>query len=194
MLFRQPRVILFFLGIAAYVGTEQSLANWMSEYLSVYHGVSPEGAGARSVGLFWGLMSLGCVLGLGLLKLFDSKLVLRVFSILAMATLLIAALGSGEAALVAFPATGFCISVMWSIIFSLALNSVDKHHGSFSGILCTGIIGGALLPLVVGWLGDLVGLRLGMLFVFIPLGYILSIGFWARPLINNATIQTRKEA
>ena len=49
---------------------------------------------------------------------------------------------------------------MWSIIFSLALNSVSRHHGAFSGILCTGILGGAVVPLLVGALGDRIGLRL----------------------------------
>jgi len=192
MLLRQPRVILFFLGIAAYVGTEQSLANWMSEYLSVYHGVSPEAGGARSVGLFWGLMSLGCVLGLGLLKLFDSKLVLRLFAVLAMATLLAAVTGGRETALVAFPATGFFISVMWSVIFSLALNSSPSHHGAYSGILCSGIFGGALLPLLAGMAGVAFGLKTAMLLLLIPLRFILSISFWARPLVANETVSLRR--
>jgi fucose permease len=82
---------------------------------------------------------------------------------------------------------------MWSIIFSLALNSLDKHHGSFSGILVTGIIGGALVPLAIGWLGDRLGLRFGMMFLYLTLAYILSIRFWARPLITNATISLRKK-
>jgi fucose permease len=90
--------------------------------------------------------------------------------------------------LMAFPASGFCLSVMWSIIFSLALNSASRHHGAFSGILCTGILGGAVVPLIVGMLGDRVGLRLAMLTVFATLGYILSIAFWARPLIRNETV------
>ena len=82
---------------------------------------------------------------------------------------------------------------MWSVIFSLALNSVEKHHGSFSGILCTGIIGGAIVPLIIGWLGDAIGLRFGMMFLYITLGFILSIGFWAKPIINNSTISLKKK-
>jgi len=46
-----------------------------------------------------------------------------------------------------------------------------------------------VMPLIVGTLGDWVGLRNGMLFLLVTLGYILSIGFWARPLVNNATIK-----
>ena len=190
-LLKQPRVILFFLGIAAYVGTEQCLANWMSEFLSVYHGVSPEQEGARTVGLFWGLMSLGCVLGLGLLKLFDSKTVLRVFTLLAAATLMIAVNGSRETAMIAFPLTGFFISVMFSIILSLALNSSPSHHGAYSGILCSGIFGGALLPLLVGMAGDAYGLKTALVLLLIPLAFILSISFWAKPLIANETISLK---
>jgi MFS transporter, FHS family, L-fucose permease len=33
------------------------------------------------------------------------------------------------------------------------------------------------------------GLRFGMLFLYLTMGYILSIGFWAQPIITNKTIQ-----
>jgi FHS family L-fucose permease-like MFS transporter len=192
-LFRKKIVLLYFLGIFAYVGTEQGVANWISKFLATYHGIDPQTRGADTVSLFWGLMTAGCLLGLVLLKLFDSRKVLIGFAGAAILTLGIALFGPGPVALIAFPLMGFCASVMWSIIFSLALNSLDKHHGSFSGILCTGIVGGALVPLVVGWLGDRFGLRVGMIFLFITLGYILSIGFWSRPLISNLTVSLRKK-
>ena len=133
-------------------------------------------------------MSIGCVLGMVLLRLFDAQRVLAVFTVLAMACVALALFGSATLSLAAFPACGFFLSVMWSIIFSLALNSVSRHHGAFSGILCTGILGGAVLPLIVGLLGDRLGLRLAMLTVFVTLGFILSIAFWARPLIRNETV------
>jgi len=82
---------------------------------------------------------------------------------------------------------------MYSVIFSSALNSVPNHHGTFSGILCAGISGGAVVPLIIGGIGELTGLRLAMLFLFIPLGYILSIGLWAKPLVNNDTVSNVKE-
>jgi len=192
-LFRKKLVILYFLGIFAYVGTEQGVANWISKFLATYHGVDPQTKGASTVSLFWGLMTAGCLLGLVLLKLFDSRRVLIGFAAAAVVTLSCALFGPGPVAIIAFPLMGFCASVMWSIIFSLALNSLDKHHGSFSGILVTGIIGGALVPLVIGWLGDRLGLRYGMMFLYITLAYILSIGFWARPLITNATISLRRK-
>lgn len=156
-LLRQKQVIFYFLGIIAYVGTEQGLANWMSLFLNMYHGVSPEGAGATTVAWFWGLMSIGCLLGLVIVKLIDSKLMLRIFSMIAILNLAIALFGPTQVAIIAFACCGFSISIMFSVIFALALNSVDKHHGAFSGILCTGIFGGALIPFIIGGLGDLMG-------------------------------------
>jgi FHS family L-fucose permease-like MFS transporter len=192
-LFKQKTVILFFLGIFCYVGTEQGIANWISEFLRTYHGLRPEVEGAKTVGLFWGLMTVGCVLGLALLKVLDSKMVLRIFTLASLIILAFTLFGPVKMALIGFPALGFCLSVMYAIIFSLALNSVSKSHGSFAGILCTGIAGGAVVSLLVGKLKDLFGLQAGMMVLFITLAYILSISFWAKPLISNALI-TKKSS
>jgi MFS transporter, FHS family, L-fucose permease len=186
-------VILFFIGIFAYVGSEQGVANWMSKFLSVYHGYDPQVAGAKAVSWFWGLFTAGTMLGLVLLKIFDSRKVLVGFSLSAMFCLILALFGPAGVSYVAFPLVGFFISSLWSIVFSLGLNSLEKHHGAFSGVLCTGIIGGAVVPVIIGSLGDLVGLRYGMMFIFITLGYILSVGFWAQPLVTNKTINLSKK-
>jgi FHS family L-fucose permease-like MFS transporter len=188
LLIRNPTVVLFFVGIFAYVGLEQGIANWISEFLNTYHGYDPQTIGARTVSWFWGLMTIGGIAGVVLLKLLDSKIVLGLFTAAAILCFTAALFGSGSVARVAFPAVGFFAAVMWPVIFSLALNSVPEHHGSFSGILVTGIIGGAIMPLVVGGLGDLVGLRAGMLVLYLAMAYILSVSIWARPLIRNVTI------
>ena len=190
-LLRNKYVILFFIGIFAYVGTEQGIANWTSKFLQMYHDVDPATKGADAISYFWGLLTVGCVLGLLLLKLFDCRTILIAFTSGALISLTFALFGPVQVAFYAFPLTGFFASVMWSVIFSLALNSVAHHHGTFSGILCTGIMGGALVPLIIGGLGELIGLRLGMFFLYITLGYIFSIGIWAKPLINNVTIKIR---
>ncbi|MDX1618145.1 MAG: sugar MFS transporter [Balneolaceae bacterium] len=187
-LLKNPVVLLFFLGIFCYVGSEQGVANWISEFLSQYHGYDPQTTGASTVSWFWGMMTAGTLLGLLLLKIIDSRKVLILFAGGALISLTLALFGSGEVALYAFPAIGFLCAVMWPVIFSLALNSVTEHHGSFSGILVTGIVGGAVIPLVIGSLGDLFGLRYGMLFLYLSFGYILSVGFWAEPLVSNKTI------
>jgi fucose permease len=128
-------VWLFFLGIFAYVGTEQGIANWTSQFLQMYHNVDPATTGARVMSHFWGLMTIGCLAGLVVLKLFDSRKVLIAAAACTMIALGLALFGPRNVALISFRLTGFFLSVMWSIIVSLGLNSVPRHHGTFSGIL-----------------------------------------------------------
>lgn len=191
-LFKQKFVWLFFLAIFCYVSTEQGTSIFMSTFLEQYHGVNPQAEGARAVSYFWGLMTAGCVVGMILLKLIDSKRLLQASGMLTMVLLLSALFGNREISLIAFPAIGFSISMMYSIIFSLALNSVSQHHGSFAGILCSAIVGGAGGPLLISTVADATSLRTGMLFILLFAGYITFIGFWARPLINNKTIRLKE--
>ncbi|HEX6881123.1 MAG TPA: MFS transporter, partial [Terriglobales bacterium] len=101
--------------------------------------------------------------------------------------------GSARVSLIALPAIGLFASVMWPIIISLALNSVAEHHGSFTGILGTGMgIGGALIPVIIGKVGDHSGLRTGMLFLYLTFGFCLFVGVLAKPLISNAIMGDEK--
>lgn len=191
-LFRQKFVWLFFLGIFCYVSTEQGTSIFMSTFLEQYHGVDPQTEGAVIVSYFWGLMTVGCLLGMVLLKLVDSKRLLQVSGGLTIVLLLVALLGSKEASMIAFPAIGFSISMMYSIVFSLALNSASQYHGSFAGILCSGIVGGAGGPLIISTLSDMTSLRTGMLVILVFVGYITFIGFWAKPLVSNKTVSLKE--
>jgi len=191
-LFANKYVILYFLGIFAYVGTEQGISYWMSKFLEKYHHFDPSTAGADSVSYFWGLMTVGGVLGLILLKLIDSKVVLKWFTVLAIISVALGLFAGPQVSFWSFSMSGFFLSVMFPVIISLGLNSVEKHHGSFAGIMLTGIAGGAIVQLLIGGLSDLTSLRTGMMFLFITLGYILSISFWAKPIITNKVVNIKE--
>ena len=189
----RPLVWAYFGCMFAYVGSEQGTVDWISKFLFQYHGFDPHTTGASAVSWFWGMMTVGCIFGMILFKAFDSRRVLIGFAIGALLALTAALFGPAGVSLYAFPAMGFFASIMWPNVISLALNSVSEHHGSFAGILCTGIVGGAVVPLIIGRLGDLAGLRTGMMFLYLTFGCVLSIGFWAKPLIANATFAARAE-
>jgi len=55
-----------------------------------------------------------------------------------------------------------------------------------------GIVGGAVMPAIIGTMGNQCGLRNGMLLLYLTLGDMFSVGFWARPLVNNATFRLKK--
>jgi MFS transporter, FHS family, L-fucose permease len=191
-LLRRPMVWAFFFCVFAYVGSEQGTADWISKFLSTYHSYDPHTTGATAVSWFWGLLTTGCFIGMGLLKLFDSRKVLIGTSLCALVCVSAALFGSARISLFAFPTIGLFASVMWPILVSLGLNSVSEHHGPFAGILSTGIMGGAVVPLIIGRIGDHFGLRTGVAFLYLTFACVLSVGFWAKPLITNATVNLKK--
>ena len=105
-LLRKPMVWAFFLCVFAYVGCEQGTADWISKFLAQYHGYDPHTTGATAVSWFWGMLTAGCFVGMGLLKLFDSRRVLIGFSIGALFCLTAALFGPARVSLIAFPAIG----------------------------------------------------------------------------------------
>jgi fucose permease len=164
----------------------------MSSFLRQYHGFDPHTTGAAAVSWFWGLLTGGCLVGMLLLRVFDSRKVLIGACVGALCCLSAALFGPPNISVIAFPLVGLFASVMWPIVVSLALNSVAEYHGSFSGILGTGIVGGAVVPVIIGRIGDYAGLRAGLAFLYITFGVVLSVGFWASPIISNATISLKK--
>lgn len=190
---RRGMVWAYFGCMFAYVGSEQGTADWISKFLAQYHSFDPHTTGANAVSWFWGMMTAGCFVGMILLKAFDSRRVLLGFAVGALAALSAALFGPADVSLYAFPAIGFFASIMWPTVISLGLNSVKEHHGSFAGILCTGIMGGAVVPLIIGRIGDAIGLRTGMLVLYLTFGCVGSIGLWARPIITNATFRSESQ-
>ena len=145
---------LYFVGIFFYVGTEQGINTWTSQFLYTYHNINPKIEGAKIISNFWGNMAIGTLIGLILIKTIDSKILLVFFSLLSMVLLSLGLFGKTWIALIAFSSLGFSISSMWSIIIALALNSFNKNHGALSGIMMTGICGGAIYPFIIGIIGD----------------------------------------
>jgi fucose permease len=68
-LLKSPLIWIYTIAMFCYVGIEQGIANWISEFLRTYHDLNPAIEGAATVSKFWGFMTIGCALGLLLLNL-----------------------------------------------------------------------------------------------------------------------------
>ena len=179
---------LYFLGIFFYVGTEQGINTWASQFLFSYHGLDPQNEGAKVISFFWGNMTIGTLLGLILIKLIDSRKLLIFLSSLSILILSLGLFGEKWIAVMAIPFLGLSISSMWSIIIALALNSFEKNHGTVSGIMMAGISGGAICPFIIGVIGDFSELKLGLITLYISLLYILFLGLISKPKILNKKV------
>jgi len=190
-LLKNPKVWIYFFAIFAYVGTEQGVTLRLKEFLMQNHQYSAINA-EECISNFWAFLSVGCLIGLVLVKLFPGKSLLKSFVILAIISLSFGLFGNAIMSYYGFIAVGFFLSVMWSINISLGLNSIKAHQGALAGILCTGIIGGSICPLIIGKIIDLTGsIKTGMLLNYVTLGYILFVSFYAKPIVENKIVKIK---
>jgi fucose permease len=187
-LFKNKYVFFYFIALVAYASCEQGIAAWMSKFFQDYHGLNPQTEGASILSYYWLLLTLGCMGGMLLLKVFDSRKVLAGLTILAIISLSFALYGNTTISKIAFPLVAIFESVMWPIILSLALNSVTKHHEVLSGFMFTASLGGAIGPVLIGNMGDVFGLDVSLNYLYLPLLIVLSVAFWAKPLVVNKTM------
>ena len=100
---------------------------------------------------------------------------LTIFALFVIALLSIGIFGYGKVAMWSMLGIGMFNSIMWSNIFTLAINGLDKYTSQGSSLLVMMIVGGAVLPLLQGALADMAGVHYSL---FIPLLAYLYLIFY----------------
>lgn len=116
-------------------------------------GVSLQEAG-KAVAFYWGGAMVGRAIGSILLARVSAAKLLLVFTtaafLMCLYVVLVGGVGAGFVAL----GIGLFNSVMFPVIFSLTLERSTARAEATSGLLCTAIIGGAIIPWLVGHLSE----------------------------------------
>ena len=200
-LLRHPILLTYGLGVYLYCAAEIGIYFWIPKFFEDVHGVpaAVSNAGAATLlgrvfpslpafiyALFLGMQGVGRVLGGIVLKRFGARRVLRFYSAMALASLLLATLGSTMLTAVGFAACGLFTSVLYPLIFSGTINSFDKYHGTISGLLCTSYIASAIVPPLQGWVGDHLGMRVAMLVPALCLTYVIGLAIFGRAKYEQA--------
>ena len=155
-------LILGVVGIFCYVGAEVSIGSFMVNILGFLKGLS-HAEGAKLLSYYWGGAMVGRFLGSAVMARVAPNRYLAFNASVATALLVIAIMvgkGNADIAMWALIAIGFFNSIMFPTIFSLATKNLGKFTNSASGILCTAIVGGALIPVLQGKIADDFGMMI----------------------------------
>jgi FHS family L-fucose permease-like MFS transporter len=187
---RHRHLMLGALGIFVYVGAEVAIGSFLISFLSEPNiaGLSPQAA-SRYVSLYWGGAMLGRFFGASLMRYMPAARLLTLNAFSAGILTLIAMFGNGPVAMWAVLAIGLFNSIMFPTIFSLAIHGLGPHTGQGSGILCSAIVGGAILPVIQGLFADRIGLQPAFFVPALCYGYIAYYGWYgSRPAVSRATL------
>ena len=129
--------------------------------------------------LYWGGAMVGRFFGGFVLRMFKPGLVLTAFAATAIALILLSGMSSGAIAGWSLVLVGFFNSLMFPTIFSLGTEGLTDDAPRASGIMCTAIVGGALVPPLFGLVADGAGLKLALVVPIICYAIIATFGLWA---------------
>jgi FHS family L-fucose permease-like MFS transporter len=170
-------LLLGVVGIFAYVGAEVAIGSHIVSYVAMpsVMGLDATAAGNK-VAFYWGAAMVGRFAGAYLLNKFSPTRLLALNAVGAVALVLISINTTGAVAMWSLLAVGLMNSLMYPTIFTLAVAGLGHHTEEGSGLLCTAIVGGALIPMLFGTLADHFGLRLALLLPVLCYAYIMWYG------------------
>ena len=174
------RVRLGALCIFTYVGAEVAIGSNMIAYLGEpsVMGLGLEDAG-KLVAFYWGGAMIGRLVGGFVLRLFRPGRVLTAYAAAAIGLIALSAASTGALSGWALILIGLCNSLMFPTIFSLGTEGLGEQAPQGSGIMCTAIVGGALVPYLFGLVADIADVRVALLVPAICYAIIALFGRWA---------------
>jgi FHS family L-fucose permease-like MFS transporter len=103
---------------------------------------------------------------------------LAMFSVVIIALLLTSMTTKGETAEWSILGVGMFCSVMWSNIFSLAIEGLGPQKSQASSLLVMAILGGAILPPLQGRIADHLGIQASFVVPMVAFAYIAFYGIY----------------
>lgn len=215
-LLSNKKFLLGMLGIFMYVGAEVSIGSFLVNYFQelevigsiqnneflrglssfLLMGKDIDQLDAKAVlgsfvTLYWGGAMIGRFIGAFLMRFISSGRLLMIFGLLAITMIIISVSSTGTTSMFTILAVGLFNSIMFPTIFSLALNGLDNLKAQASGLLVMAIVGGAIIPKIIGTVadavsteegGNLTGQGLGIAFLCLTFcyGYIAYYGLIKR--------------
>ena len=199
--FKNKNLMLGVLGIFFYVGAEVAIGSYLVNYFldmnlvdvikensmmkSIAEGILNSGLTDNDnkaiVGVFvtfyWSGAMIGRFVGSYLTKIMKPGKVLGIFATIAIGLILISISTTGLVSMWSILAVGLFNSIMFPTIFTLAIDGIGELKPKGSGLLCTAIVGGAIIPPLYGYMTDQIGFKIALFFIIACYTYILYFGY-----------------
>ncbi len=169
-IWQHPNLVYGAIGIFVYVGGEVAIGSSIANYLALdnighfasdiadpaqrYHAALA--VAARYISLYWLGAMVGRFIGSAVLQKVKTSRVLAFCSIMAALLVVISVSSSGPVAMWSVLSIGLFNSIMFPCIFTSGIAELGQLTGDGSGLLNMAIVGGAVIPWIVGKIGDVI--------------------------------------
>lgn len=171
-------VFLMVMSIFLVVGIDVGFNSNSGQFLIKQFGMDPVAAESGRSVYFFGRM-LGTFAGALMLTRISSRSFFMWTSVLGIICLAILLLVHSTAVAWAMVfMTGLAVANIWPLVFSIAVEKYPDRSNEISGLMMMAISGGAVIPLVIGWVGEVTNVVLGMSLLILCLVYLLGVSIY----------------
>lgn len=164
-------VIAIFLVVGVDVGFNSNSGHFLIKKFGIDSTVSESG---RSV-YFFGRM-IGTFIGAAMLIRISARKVYLWTSILGIACLVaILVISSSIVAWGLVFMIGLAVANIWPLVFALTVEKYPERKNEISGLMMMAISGGAVIPLIIGWVSDLSNVVIGMSTLVLCMVYLFIV-------------------
>ncbi|PYT71551.1 MAG: glucose/galactose MFS transporter [Acidobacteria bacterium] len=172
---KHPNLVSGAIGIFVYVGGEVAIGSSIANYLALDNiggFLSPVkisdaalryraalGDAAKYISVYWMGAMFGRFIGSGLLQKIKPSKLLAFAAVMAGLLVTTSVFTNGHTAMWSILSVGFFNSIMFPCIFTMGIAELGPLTGDGSGILNMAIVGGAVIPWLLGKAGDLINHR-----------------------------------
>jgi fucose permease len=177
-LLKDKTILLLFLGIVFVVGVDVGLNTAAPKILMERFGMNSIDAG-YGPSMYFAFRTAGAFIGAILLVKFSSVKIFKIITVAAFLALIALIFMADKIAVFAlFAIIGLAIANVFSIIFSMAIQSRPDKANEISGLMITGVFGGAVIPFIMGLTSDAMGSQVGSIFIILLCAvYLLFCAF-----------------
>jgi FHS family L-fucose permease-like MFS transporter len=158
-----PRYWMGVLAQFAYVGAQVGVWSFVIRYTQFNTPGTAEKVAANNLLITLTLFFAGRFAGTLLMSKVRPATLLAWFALADVALCVAAALAGGDIGLYALMATSFFMSIQFPTIFTMSLRGLGAHTKSGSSFLVMAIVGGALIPPLMGYISDARSINVAML-------------------------------
>lgn len=186
-LLKDKHILLAFIGILCIVGLDVGMNTVTPKLLMERVGLARETASYGS-SWYFAARTIGTVFGVLLLSKFSEKLFFRVNMIVVLLSLIgLLFVQEQELILLLVCLVAFGSSSIFAVIYTLAIKSRPLITNEISGLMITGVAGGAIVPPLMGFATDTIGTQQGAVAIILFCGvYLVYASF---KLGNKPTIE-----
>lgn len=172
-LLRHRYILMMVVALFLYVGAEVSVSSGIPLYLKERFAVDVSRLGLLGTGLFFLALTLGRFSGGVILNWIPPDTFLGFTCALSVAGLLGIFAPNASVVVVSFFLIGLGFANIFPLIFSLVIERMPEQSNALSGLMVMAIVGGAILPPVMGLVADM--LRSVQASFVVPLAALLYI-------------------